>query len=635
MNATKPQANNMAHGNSAQPHPGGADSITRATQTSRLGQPQRQGDFRVMRRLLSIVAPLSGFLALAAFLGVLGHIAATAIGTTGAYAVARAYADPAAPLAAAIAAMICLAVLRGVLRYGEQMCNHYVAFRLLALIRSRVFGALRRQGPAAVDGKGAGDFISLITSDIELLEVFYAHTISPVCIAVVYGVVACVFLGSIAPAFAILAVCAYLVVGFVLPLVIARMGRSAGSAIRGQHGGMASFVLDSLRALGETIQYDRGRDLLERLDAKSQHLTKSEEKLQRSQAGGQALTSVVIAVFDLAMLAMVCFAYSAGGVDVAGALMAFVTFVGSFGPVSALASLGGSLHNTLAAGRRVLAVLQAAPATPVVTGRNPVEFDGASMQNVTFAYTPDALPVLRGVSLTVPKGSVTAITGPSGVGKSTTLRLLMRFWDPQRGVVSVSGRDIRDLNTSDLRRVEAFVAQDTQLFHDTVRANLLIAKPDATDEELERACRQANIHDTIMALPHGYDSQVGELGDTLSAGEKQRLGLARAFLHGADLLLLDEPTSNLDALNEAQILRSLAQDQERSSRTVVLVSHRPSTTRIADTVLRMDGGAIVDALGAPAGDAGVGATSATGDAGATGERSTHPEGAQACTLGRG
>lgn len=624
MNATKPQANNTAHGNSAQPHPGSADSITRATRPSRSGQPQRQGDFRVMRRLLSIVAPLSGFLALAAFLGVLGHIAATAIGTTGAYAVARAYADPAAPLAAAITVMICLAVLRGVLRYGEQMCNHYVAFRLLALIRSRVFGTLRRQGPAAVDGKGVGDFISLITQTSNCLRSstrirsrrcasrsctawWHAcssgpstrHSPSSPCARTLPSASCC-------PSSS-------------LAWGAAPAARSAGSTV--------AWVLDSLRALGETIQYNRGRDLLERLDAKSQHLTKSEEKLQRSQARGQALTSVVIAVFDLAMLAMVCFAYSVGGVDMAGALMAFVTFVGSFGPVSALASLGGSLHNTLAAGRRVLAVLQAAPATPVVTGRKPVEFDGARMQNVTFGYTPDALPVLRDVSLTVPKGSVTAITGPSGVGKSTTLRLLMRFWDPQRGTVSVSGRDIRDINTSDLRRVEAFVAQDTQLFHDTVRANLLIAKPDATAEELKRVCRQANIHDTIMALPHGYDSQVGELGDMLSSGEKQRLGLARAFLHGADLLLLDEPTSNLDALNEAQILRSLAQDQESSSRTVVLVSHRPSTTRIADTVLRMDGGAIIDALGAPAGAAGVGATSATGDAGATGERSTHPEGA--------
>lgn len=589
MKRTTAQSDNQTDGASQ------ARASAQTKQTAQPGRnPQVQRDAQgvhlagaaVMRRLLAIVRPLGGFLGLAAFLGVLGNLAATAIGSVGAYAVARAFGDATAPLTAAVTTMVCLALLRGVLRYGEQMCNHYVAFRLLALVRSRVFGALRHQGAAALDGKGAGDFISLITSDIELLEVFYAHTISPVCIAVVYGIAVCAFLGSIAPAFALLAVCAHLVVGLVLPMAIARMGRESGGAIRGQHGEMASFVLDSLRSLGETIQYGYGTNLLKRLDARSARLSQSESRLQRSQARGQALTSVVIAAFDLAMLAMVCSAFRSGGVDVAGALMAFVTFIGSFGPVSALASLGGSLHNTLAAGRRVLAVLDAVPATEVVEGREPVEFNGARLHDVTFGYGPGAEPVLRGISFGVPVGKVTAITGPSGVGKSTTLRLLMRFWDPSAGVVSISGRDLRDINTQDLRRMEAFVAQDTQLFHDTVRANLLIAKPDATDAQLEQACRQANIHDTIMELPQGYDTQIGELGDTLSAGEKQRLGLARAFLHGADLLLLDEPTSNLDALNEARILRALA--RERGSRTVVLVSHRPSTTRIADTVLRMD-----------------------------------------------
>lgn len=548
------------------------------------------GGGAVMRRLLRLVSPLKGFLALAALLGVLGNLAATAIGTAGAYAIAGAFGYASVSVGGIVTLLLVLAIARGALRYGEQMCNHYVAFRLLALIRSRVFGALRRQGPAALDGKGAGDLISLITSDIELLEVFYAHTISPVCIAIVYGAAVAVFVGSFDPAFAILAACAYLVVGAVLPAIISRMGAGSGKAIRGLHGRMSSYVLDSLRALGETIQYGQGERTLAALDERSRTITREESRLQRSQGAGQAITSIVIALFDMAMLALTCSAYLAGRVSAVGVLVPFVTFIGSFGPASALAALGGSLHNTLAAGRRVLSVLEAKPAAPAVEGRDPVQFQGVAMDGVEFTYGGGE-PVLRDVSFDVPQGTIVAIAGPSGVGKSTTLRLLMRFQDPQAGSVSISGRDIRTIDTVDLRRMEAFVAQDTQLFHDTVRANLLIAKPDATDREIEAACRKANIHGTIMALPHGYDTQVGELGDTLSAGEKQRLGLARAFLHGADLLLLDEPTSNLDALNEAQILRSL--DAERGTRTVVLVSHRPSTTRIADTVLHMDGGRIV------------------------------------------
>lgn len=552
-------------------------------------QTKRRGGFTVMARLIGLVKPLSGFMILAILMGLAGNLCASFITILGGYAILEVLGIGAGiSLGVIFTLAVLFALVRAGLRYAEQSCNHFIAFKLLALIRDKVFRALRKLCPAKLEGRDKGDLISVITSDIELLEVFYAHTISPAAIALLFTVIMCLFIGSFNALLGILALAAYLIVGLLIPLVVSGLSGDNGLKYRAGAGELSAFVLDSLRGLSETLQYNQGAKRLGEMNARSDALSADEEKMKRIAGRNSAVTNVVILVFDLLMLFASVSLYRAGEVGFAGVLIPTMAMMSSFGPCVALAALGSTLQNTFAAGNRVLDILDETPVTADITGRPKTAFDGAAAKNLSFSYASTGERILSDLSLDIPKGSVVGITGRSGSGKSTLLKLFMRFWRATSGEADISGMSVDEINTADLRGMESFVTQETHLFHDSIRNNLKIAKLDATDEEIENACKKASVHDFIMTLPHGYDTPVGELGDTLSGGERQRIGLARAFLHDAPLMLLDEPTSNLDSLNEAVILRSLR--EEKSGRTIMLVSHRKSTMRICDKVCSVEHG---------------------------------------------
>ena len=542
----------------------------------------KRSGFNVMSRLVGLVKPLTGYMLLAITMGLIGHLCAAFITVFGGFAVLHIlHLEWSMSLGVIFAAVLVFALVRGFLRYAEQACNHFIAFKLLALIRDKVFGALRRLCPAKLEGRDKGNLINIITSDIELLEVFYAHTISPICIAALFSIVMVAFIGSYHAALGILAAVAYIVVGVVIPLVTSKISGDDGMKFRSKSGELAGFVLDSLRGLSETLQYGQGEKRMAQMNAQTDALSKDEERMKRTTGRNNAVTNTVILVFDLAMLFL-----SASLCDFSGTLVCTLALMSSFGPCVALAALGSTLQNTFAAGNRVLDILDESPVVEEISGRTEIEFHGAAAKNVTFAYGEET--ILDDFSVEIPENRIIGIVGRSGSGKSTLLKLFMRFWQVQNGEVKVSGRNVDEINTTNLRDMESFVTQETHLFHDSIRNNLRIAKLDAADDEIIAACKKASVHDFIMSLPQGYDTPVGELGDTLSGGERQRLGLARAFLHDAPFMLLDEPTSNLDSLNEAVILKAL--HEERADKTVVLVSHRKSTMGIVDQAYSVEHG---------------------------------------------
>ena len=542
----------------------------------------KRSGFQIMARLVGLVKPLSGYMILAIIMGLIGHLCAAFITIIGGQTILHVlHPEWSMSIGVLFGAVLIFALVRGFLRYAEQACNHFIAFKLLALIRDRVFGALRRLCPAKLEGRDKGNLISVITSDIELLEVFYAHTISPIAIAVLFSTVMVCLIGSIHAVLGILALAAYVTVGGIIPLLTSKRSGDDGIRFRSKSGALSGFVLDSLRGLSETIQYGQGENRMADMNARTDDLSRDEERMKRTAGRNTAATNTVILIFDLAMLFL-----SAKLVGFSGCLIATLALMSSFGPVVALAALGATLQNTFAAGNRVLDILDESPVVDEVTGREEMTFNGASAENVTFAYGEET--ILDNFSVKIPGNQIIGINGRSGTGKSTLLKLFMRFWQVQQGEVTISGRNVDEINTANLRKMESFVTQETHLFHDSIRNNLRIARLAATDEEIIAACKKASIHDFIMSLPGGYDTQVGELGDTLSGGERQRLGLARAFLHDAPFMLLDEPTSNLDSLNEAVILKSL--HEECCGKTVVLVSHRKSTMGIADKVYSVEHG---------------------------------------------
>ncbi|MGN0314379.1 MAG: thiol reductant ABC exporter subunit CydC [Fusicatenibacter sp.] len=550
-------------------------------------QKSRRKGIVIMGQLIHLVKPLLPLMCLAIFLGVVGYLCAIFLTILAGYGLLQL--GKGISLGVRFAAvLIFLAVLRGILHYGEQYCNHFIAFKLLAIIRHQVFAALRRLCPAKLEGKEKGNLISILTSDIELLEVFYAHTISPIAIAILTSLVMVLFLWHCDPAAGILSLAGYLTVGVLIPLWNGRKGAQDGMDFRTSFGELNSFVLDSLRGLDETIQYGDGNKRLTQMEERSKKLGALQKKLNRHEAAQGSLTNMTILIFSFGMLFVMLAAFRGGRVTFDQMLISVIAMMGSFGPVVALANLSNNLNQTLASGERVLSVLEETPQVEEITGKETTDFEGATVEHVDFSYEEEQ--ILNDYSISLPKGKIVGICGASGSGKSTLLKLLMRFWDPDRGHVLVSEKDVREINTANLRNMESYVTQETYLFHDTIAGNIAVGKPGASREEIVEAAKKASIHDFIMTLPNGYDTRVGELGDSLSGGEKQRIGIARAFLHDAPCLLLDEPTSNLDALNEGMILKSLRQTCRE--KTVVLVSHRKSTMNLADVVYEMENGRV-------------------------------------------
>lgn len=549
---------------------------------------QRSG-YKVMLSLIKLVKPLTFYMILAILMGLIGHLCASFITILGGYAILDVLNfNIGINLSTIFIIILLCALFRGVFRYIEQSCNHYIAFKLLALLRDKVFVALRKLCPAKLEGRDKGNLIAVITSDIELLEVFYAHTISPIVIALLFSIIMIGFIGSYHWLLGIIAFMAYLFIGLIIPLIISKLNGNDGLKFRTKSGNLSSFVLDSLRGLSEILQYNNSQKRLLDMDEYTDELIVEEEKMKINLGRNTAITNSIILIFDFLMLFISALLYQKNIIGFNGVLISTLALFSSFGPVIALANLGSTLQNTFAAGNRVLDILEEEPVVNEVTGNKEIEFLNAKAKDVTFSYDDEI--ILSNLSLKIPKNSITGIVGCSGSGKSTLLKLFMRFWDVKDGSIKISDEDVSKINTSNLRNMESFVSQETHLFHDSIKNNLLIAKLDASDEEIVEACKKAAIHDFILTLPKGYDTPVGELGDTLSSGQKQRISLARAFLHNAPFMLLDEPTSNLDSLNEGTILKAI--NEEKEDRTIVLVSHRQSTMRIVDNVYCVEHGRI-------------------------------------------
>lgn len=550
---------------------------------------KKRSNLEIMAKLIGMVRPLLGYMLLAITLGLIGHLLASFITIFAGYAALKVWGFPIAhSFAFFFVCMVVFAIARGFARYTEQSCNHYIAFKLLALIRAKAFAALRRLCPAKLEGRDKGDLISVITSDIELLEVFYAHTISPIAIATIYSVILSLFIGHIHWGLGLLALAAYVTVGVIVPVIASKTSGDLGLEFRNQSGSLSAFVLDSLRGLPETMQYGNGKKRMQQMNERTDRMNDCQEKMKRVTGLNMAVTNTAILVFDFLMLLSASYLYKEGIIAFDGIVIATLALMSSFGPVVALANLGTTLQNTFASGNRVLDILEEEPQVAEITGADQTTYGQVTIEDVNFAYEKET--ILDGVSLDVPKQGILGIVGKSGSGKSTLLKLLMRFWDVDSGKLAIADREIGKINTEDLRRMQGYMIQETHLFCDSIAENIRIAKLDATREEIEEACKKAAIHDFILSLPQGYDTPVGELGDTLSGGERQRIGLARAFLHDAPMMLLDEPTSNLDSLNESVILRSLR--EERGDKLILLVSHRDSTMRIADQVYQMKEGRV-------------------------------------------
>lgn len=554
-------------------------------------KPLRRSGIKVMAGLIALLGSLAYIMILAVFNGSLGFISAMGVTVLGAVGVAKALGEN---IAMSYGLIIGLAVgcgvLRGLLRYFEQYSNHFIAFKLLATLHDKIFKALRRLCPAKLESKKKGSIIAMITSDIETLEVFYAHTVSPICIAVLVSLAAAVFVGIVAsPYLALVAVVGYLTIGIALPLISSKLLKRGGVEYRRSFSLFNAYFMDSIKGIKDIIYHNAGEERKKQVDRKSDELLDLAYGMKKNIVNASAVTELAVSLFIIISLFVGVVLYTQDMISIGAMIVAVVAIFGSFGPVIAISALPGNLTQTFASGDRVLDLIEEQPAVLPIENAKDMHFSSLEIKDLTFGYDKN-IAVLKDIDMCARKGEIVGIVGESGCGKSTLLKLLLRFWQKDGGSIEYGGEDIEHINTRSLLKNVTMVSQSTYLFDDTVEENLRLAKPDATIEEMQDACKKASVHDLIMSLPNGYHSKVGLSGDNLSAGEKQRIGLARAFLSGSKLILLDEPTSNVDSINEGIILRSLA--EHRKDNCIILVSHRLSTMAIADRVYTIKDGRI-------------------------------------------
>ena len=546
---------------------------------------KRRNGIQVMLGLIGLIKPMLGIMILAIIMGCIGNLMAisiTILGCMGLMEVAGIYKGIA--LSTILILTVVLGIMRGPLRYAEQACNHYIAFKLLARIRHKVFASLRRLAPAKLEGEKKGNLISIITSDIELLEVFYAHTISPVMIAFIVSLIMSIFIGLKNVYLGMTAAFFYILVGVIIPVINSRLGQDTGLNYLKDFGEPNSNVLDILYGLEEILQYQQSADRLRVMNDKTDQLEKLNKKLKKSENIQRVITDIVILSAGLVMLATAYHFEKTGHITVADMVISVIAMMSSFGPAAALSALSNNLHLTLASGNRVLNLLEEEPVTEELLGGEAFCDSDINCEDITFAYPGSQRIILDKFSHSFKKNKIHGILGKSGCGKSTLLKLLMRFFAVDSGSISYGNLNVNSIKTSSLRDNIAYVTQETFLFQDTIGNNIKVAKENATRQEVEEAAKKASIHDFIMSLPKGYDTMLAELGDSISGGERQRIGLARAFLHNGNIILLDEPTSNIDSLNESVILNSIK--KESNGKTIILVSHRKSTMGIADEVVQ-------------------------------------------------
>ena len=551
----------------------------------------RRSGAKIMASLILLLGSLSYIMILAVINGSVGFVCAMGVTVFGAVGVAKALGEAIAlSYGWIIGLTIGCGVLRGLLRYFEQYSNHYIAFRLLAVLRDKIFGALRVLCPAKLESKQKGSIIAMITSDIETLEVFYAHTISPICIAVLVSTAVFLFVGFVSSWYlALVALAGFLTIGIVVPLISSGKLKESGVKYRAEFASFSAYFLDSIKGIKDIVLNNAGEEREKEVNRRSDGLLKETKKMKHNITCAGSAIELMVSVFVLITLAVGILLVKKDMLPLGRMIIGMVTVFSSFGPVIAVGSLPGNLTQTFASGDRMLNLLAEKPAVEEVKNGKDFDYENLDVKDLSFSHDGQT-EVLKDMKMHAEKGEIIGIVGESGCGKSTFLKLLLRFWERSGGEINYDDIDI--INTNSLLKNVTMVSQSTYLFEETIEDNLRIAKPDATPEEIENACKMASIHDFIMTLPDGYKTQVGALGDNLSAGEKQRIGLARAFLRGSELILLDEPTSNVDSINEGIILKALK--EQKNKKSIILVSHRESTMAIADRIYKVDGGVMTE-----------------------------------------